>query len=65
MRNLVCHTGVNSVPIRLEKSSELVVLPDYQGIGISTFIQRVFENQYQAGDREPDDHDTCLGKGFD
>jgi len=51
---LVCHTGIIQFPIRKgwKRVHRLVVLPDYQGIGIgTTFIQRVAEIITSEGHR--------------
>lgn len=43
---LVCHTGIIQFPLRKgwKRVHRLVVLPDYQGVGIgTTFIQKVAE----------------------
>lgn len=48
---IVCHTGVIQAPLRkgFKQVHRLVVLPDYQGIGIGTkfitFIAKYFANQ--------------------
>jgi GNAT superfamily N-acetyltransferase len=49
---LVCHTGVIQAPLRkgFKQVHRLVVLPDYQGIGIGTkFITFIADNYEKQG----------------
>lgn len=50
--NLVCHTGVIQFPMRKgwKRVHRLVVLPDYQGIGIGTaFINEIARRYHDDG----------------
>lgn len=49
---IVCHTGVIQFPMRKgwKRVHRLVVLPDYQGIGIGTkFITKIAEMYHEQG----------------